>query len=175
MSDAKFTALQDIPGHIASFSASASDGRVLHTSRTEKETTKEAQAALRLLRDATRIARQVPELEHERLQRITAMTDIAMPLPKGWKPKQQLDWGWLPVLVVIAIIAFVYWVYLDPLCLALLRMGHRAQAIVYLVFMNIGLAMVLISYARIVSCRPGYPKASIYHSVGGGWIIDVPL
>jgi hypothetical protein len=43
----------------------------------------------------------------------SALTDFPMPLPKGKKPGQHRDWGWLPVLIVGGIVVFVYYGYLD--------------------------------------------------------------
>lgn len=42
----------------------------------------------------------------------SAITDIAMPLPKGKKPGQHRDWGWLPILFIICLSAYVYYGYL---------------------------------------------------------------
>lgn len=46
----------------------------------------------------------------------SALTDFPLPLPKGKKPGQHRDWGWMPVLVVMGIVAFVYYAYLDHVC-----------------------------------------------------------
>lgn len=36
-----------------------------------------------------------------------------MPLPKGKKPGQHRDWGWMPIMIVGGIVVFVYYGYLD--------------------------------------------------------------
>lgn len=41
----------------------------------------------------------------------SALTDIPMPLPKGKKPGQHRDWGFLPILIVTGIFVFVYYGY----------------------------------------------------------------
>jgi hypothetical protein len=43
----------------------------------------------------------------------SALTDFPMPLPKGKKPGQHRDWGWIPVMVIGGILVFVYYGYLD--------------------------------------------------------------
>lgn len=43
----------------------------------------------------------------------SAMTDFPMPLPKGKKPGQHRDWGWVPVMIISGILMFVYYGYLD--------------------------------------------------------------
>ncbi|GAA5800995.1 hypothetical protein HPULCUR_006435 [Helicostylum pulchrum] len=82
----------------------------------------------------------------------SSLTDIPMNLPKGSKPGQHRDWGWLPTLIVCGISAFLYYGYL---C----RIVHRpAQAIAYLVPFNILLIFYLVSYGRIISNTPGHAK-----------------
>ncbi|ORY92143.1 hypothetical protein BCR43DRAFT_497858 [Syncephalastrum racemosum] len=46
----------------------------------------------------------------------SALTDFPLPLPKGKKPGQHRDWGWIPVVIVMGIVAFVYYGYLDHVC-----------------------------------------------------------
>jgi hypothetical protein len=43
----------------------------------------------------------------------SAITDYPMPLPKGKKPGQHRDWGWIPILFVSAVSVYVYYAYLD--------------------------------------------------------------
>jgi hypothetical protein len=43
----------------------------------------------------------------------SALTDFPMPLPKGKKPGQHRDWGWIPIMIIGGILAFVYYGYLD--------------------------------------------------------------
>lgn len=45
----------------------------------------------------------------------SALTDFPMPLPKGKKPGQHRDWGWVPVLIVTGILVFVYYGYLHSI------------------------------------------------------------
>ncbi|KAL0083332.1 DHHC palmitoyltransferase-domain-containing protein [Phycomyces blakesleeanus] len=90
----------------------------------------------------------------------SAITDYPLPLPKGKKPGQHRDWGLMPILVVLGIAGFVYYGYLIRVNLVLLRIGKKAQAIVYLVFFHLWFIMFLASYARIVSHTPGHPKPS---------------
>ncbi|KAI9354760.1 DHHC palmitoyltransferase-domain-containing protein [Pilaira anomala] len=89
----------------------------------------------------------------------SVITDIAMPLPKGKKPGQHRDWGWLPILFIICLSAYVYYGYICRIVFVLLwKFNRHTQAIVYLVFFNIFFIMFLISYARIVSKKPGHAK-----------------
>ena len=46
----------------------------------------------------------------------SAVTDFPLPLPSDKKPGQHRDWGWVPVLVVLSIITFLYYGYLDQVC-----------------------------------------------------------
>jgi hypothetical protein len=43
----------------------------------------------------------------------SAITDYPMPLPKGKKPGQHRDWGWIPILFVSAFSVYVYYAYFD--------------------------------------------------------------
>jgi hypothetical protein len=43
----------------------------------------------------------------------SAITDFPMPLPKGKRPGQHRDWGWLPIMIVVGFVAFIYYGYLD--------------------------------------------------------------
>lgn len=54
----------------------------------------------------------------------SAITDFPMPLPRGKKPGQHRDWGWMPVLVVLCLVTFMYYTYLDPLCREYARTSH---------------------------------------------------
>ncbi|CAO3626667.1 unnamed protein product [Mucor hiemalis] len=84
-----------------------------------------------------------------------------MPLPKGKRPGQHREWGWMPIMIVIGLVAFVSYGYIDRISLKLLReKKEKAQALAYLVLFSIFLLFFLISYARIVSRRPGNPKSS---------------
>ncbi|CAO0794688.1 unnamed protein product [Mucor circinelloides] len=90
----------------------------------------------------------------------SALTDFPMPLPKGKKPGQHRDWGWVPVLIVTGILVFVYYGYLHSIVLVLLRqLDRQAQAIGYLVPFNVLFIFFLISYGRIVSQTPGHPNS----------------
>lgn len=110
----------------------------------------------------------------------SALTDFPMPLPKGKKPGQHRDWGWVPVLIVTGILVFVYYGYLHSIVcklqLALWRtllthgafsvvllrqLDRQAQAIGYLVPFNVLFVFFLISYGRIVSQTPGHPNVRI--------------
>lgn len=116
----------------------------------------------------------------------SALTDFPMPLPKGKKPGQHRDWGWVPVLIVTGILVFVYYGYLHSIVcklriavwrkqvelttlslsipVVLLRqLDRQAQAIGYLVPFNVLFMFVLISYGRIVSQTPGHPNVKKAH------------
>lgn len=43
----------------------------------------------------------------------SALTDYPMPLPKGKRPGQHRDWGWMPILIVIGLVTFVCYGYID--------------------------------------------------------------
>lgn len=43
----------------------------------------------------------------------SALTDFPMPLPKGKRPCQHREWGWMPVMIVIGLVAFVSYGYID--------------------------------------------------------------
>ncbi|KAI7861874.1 DHHC palmitoyltransferase-domain-containing protein [Spinellus fusiger] len=89
---------------------------------------------------------------------VSALLDIPCPLPKGKKPGQHRDWGWLPILVVLAIAAWMYYGYLVHINFVLLQMGQTTQVILQLVIFHLLLLLFLISYGRIVSQLPGHPK-----------------
>lgn len=44
---------------------------------------------------------------------ISALTDFPMPLPKGKKPGQHRDWGYIPVIIVSGFATFIYYGYLS--------------------------------------------------------------
>lgn len=108
---------------------------------------------------------------------ISALTDFPMPLPKGKKPGQHRDWGYIPVIIVSGFAAFIYYGYLsrivrkfiqsrrkqmcaDSLILVVLLwdLNRKSQAIGYLVPFNLFFLFFMISYARVVSQKPGQPK-----------------
>ncbi|KAL9553073.1 hypothetical protein MBANPS3_003475 [Mucor bainieri] len=69
MSDSNFDALANVPAHISSFSASASDGNILQsTSKFRPET---GLAAYQLLSDASLLGKSTPEIQQDKLKRIT--------------------------------------------------------------------------------------------------------
>ncbi|KAK4518167.1 uncharacterized protein ATC70_001518 [Mucor velutinosus] len=69
MSDPNFEALANVPAHISSFSASASDGNILQsTSQFRPET---GLAAYQLLSDASLLGKSTPEIQQDKLKRIT--------------------------------------------------------------------------------------------------------
>ncbi|GAN06387.1 hypothetical protein MAM1_0121d05869 [Mucor ambiguus] len=69
MSDPNFEALANIPAHISSFSASASEGNTLQsTSNFRPET---GLAAYQLLSDASLLGKYTPEIQQDKLKRIT--------------------------------------------------------------------------------------------------------
>ncbi|KAI9478111.1 MAG: DHHC palmitoyltransferase-domain-containing protein [Benjaminiella poitrasii] len=91
----------------------------------------------------------------------SALTDFPMPLPKGKKPGQHRDWGWIPFIIVTGLVVFVYYSYLDRIFLVLLRKLHRkALAIAYFVPLNIFIFLFIISYCRIASQKPGNPVSN---------------
>ncbi|KAG2195924.1 hypothetical protein INT47_002697 [Mucor saturninus] len=71
MSDSTFEALANIPGHLSSFAASAQDGKVVQSSEGSTNTEKTSLAAYQLLGDATILAKLTPELQQDKLKRIT--------------------------------------------------------------------------------------------------------
>ncbi|KAI9286159.1 DHHC palmitoyltransferase-domain-containing protein [Umbelopsis sp. AD052] len=89
---------------------------------------------------------------------LSALTDFPMPPPKGKKQGQHRDWGFLPVFVVLGIIAISTYSYIARVCLVLLNVGQRSLAIGYLVPFCFFLSMCLFAYARIVIRRPGSPN-----------------
>ncbi|KAM3588530.1 hypothetical protein VKS41_000973 [Umbelopsis sp. WA50703] len=89
---------------------------------------------------------------------VSALTDFPMPPPKGIKQGQHRDWGFLPVFVVLGIIAIATYSYIDRVCLKLLAIGQRNLAIGYLVPFCFFLSMLLFAYARIVTRKPGSPS-----------------
>lgn len=91
----------------------------------------------------------------------SALTDYPMPLPKGKRSGQHRDWGWMPITIVIGLVTFVCYGYIDRISLVVLHHKEkRAQAIVYLALFSFFLLCFFISYARIVSKRPGNPTTS---------------
>ncbi|KAG2175586.1 hypothetical protein INT43_001233 [Umbelopsis isabellina] len=91
---------------------------------------------------------------------VSALTDFPMPPPKGKKQGQHRDWGFLPVFVVLGIIAIATYSYIDRVCVKLLAIGQRNLAIGYLVPFCFFLFMLLFAYARIVTRKPGSPSKS---------------
>ncbi|OAD08533.1 hypothetical protein MUCCIDRAFT_105503 [Mucor lusitanicus CBS 277.49] len=74
MSDPNFEALASVPAHISSFSASASDGSVQQsTSGFRSET---GLAAYQLLSDASLLGKSTPEIQQDKLKRITGKCDV---------------------------------------------------------------------------------------------------
>ncbi|GAA5814171.1 hypothetical protein MFLAVUS_007664 [Mucor flavus] len=71
MSDATFESLANIPGHIGSFTASVQGGKVIQSSGDEASTEKVALAAYQLLNDATLLGKLTPEIQQDKLKRIT--------------------------------------------------------------------------------------------------------
>ncbi|KAI7903356.1 uncharacterized protein BX663DRAFT_49655 [Cokeromyces recurvatus] len=43
----------------------------------------------------------------------SALTDFPMPLPKDKKPGQHRDWGWIPFIIIVGLVVFIYYGYLD--------------------------------------------------------------
>ena len=43
----------------------------------------------------------------------SAITDFPMPLPKDKRPGSHRDWGWMPILIVVGLVAFVCYGYVD--------------------------------------------------------------
>ncbi|KAI8991773.1 DHHC palmitoyltransferase-domain-containing protein [Mycotypha africana] len=89
----------------------------------------------------------------------SVITDFAMPLPKGKKPGQHRDWGWLPVMIIstIAILAFVG--YISRFILVLLhQLNRKKEAVGCLVPACAFFIFFFLSYARIVTKTPGHPK-----------------
>ncbi|KAI9260255.1 DHHC palmitoyltransferase-domain-containing protein [Sporodiniella umbellata] len=92
----------------------------------------------------------------------SAITDYPMPLPKGKKPGQHRDWGWVPIFLVTGLVTFIYYGYLDRIVLVLLQnLRKRAQGIVYIALFNVFIVLFFVSYARIVLKTPGYAKALV--------------
>ncbi|KAI9250556.1 DHHC palmitoyltransferase-domain-containing protein [Phascolomyces articulosus] len=91
----------------------------------------------------------------------SAITDFPLPLPSDKKPGQHRDWGWMPVLVVLSITAFLYYGYLDQVCLTLIHLGAHVQATIYLVPLHLWLILLLTSYARVVMKEPGTPRKAM--------------
>ncbi|CEP07453.1 hypothetical protein [Parasitella parasitica] len=61
----------------------------------------------------------------------SALTDFPMPLPKGKKPGQHRDWGWVPVLIVTGMAAFVYYGYLHGIFFIALAASDRYSFLCY--------------------------------------------
>ncbi|KAI9354750.1 hypothetical protein BD770DRAFT_473968 [Pilaira anomala] len=71
MSETTFESLANITGHISSFTASANDGKLVQSSDDELNTEKTALAAYQLLTDATLLGKLTPEIQQDKLKRIT--------------------------------------------------------------------------------------------------------
>ncbi|KAG2192643.1 hypothetical protein INT46_001101 [Mucor plumbeus] len=74
MSDSAFDSLANIPSHISSFSSSANDGSILQTTPNYRPET--GLAAYQLLSDSSQLGKSTPEIQQDKLKRITGKCDI---------------------------------------------------------------------------------------------------
>ncbi|CAO3626663.1 unnamed protein product [Mucor hiemalis] len=72
MSNSSFEALANIPGHVQSFAASITNGKVIQSSSKDTEEVERVSlAAYQLLTDATVLGKLTPDINGDKLKRIT--------------------------------------------------------------------------------------------------------
>lgn len=72
----------------------------------------------------------------------SAITDYPMPLPKGKRPGQHRDWGWMPIMIVIGLVTFVCYGYIDRISRMLIEMNLK---------LNLDLTFIILCILH--SCR----------------------
>jgi hypothetical protein len=70
---------------------------------------------------------------------LSALTDFPMPPPKGKKQGQHRDWGFLPVFVVLGIIAISTYSYIARVC-------RKSSEIALMTILPLACAFVFICY-----------------------------
>lgn len=63
----------------------------------------------------------------------SALTDFPMPLPKGKRPGQHREWGWMPIMIVIGLVAFVSYGYIDRISRTFINNLHQLESLIQII------------------------------------------